>query len=489
AQGGGENRVEAGSRDYGHFAFPGNGFDQLTINGDEVKEPLEIVLVEDDPSFLRVMEFSLKKEGFAVTSFPDGEQALPYLLNNKASLFITDLAMPKVGGIELLRRLSGQGSKATPVVITAYGTVETAVEAMKLGAFDYLTKPFSPEELVLVVRQALKMRSLVSENQRLKEQLAEKFRPENFVGSSPAMEQVFAWIAKAAGSTANALITGESGTGKELVARALHFHSPRASGAFVAINCAAIPANLLEAELFGYVRGAFTGAIRDREGKFEEADGGTLFLDEVAELTPEMQAKLLRVLEDKKVSRLGGKGEVVVDFRLVASTNKKLESLIAEKTFREDLYYRLNVLAIEMPPLRERREDIPLLISHFFKKFGAPELRLTPEAMGLLRAYPFPGNVRELENVCEQAVVLRRSEVIEPADLPEKVRGWLPEKPKLYFDPPEEGLNLEELEKELIRFALDKFGGNQTKAAQYLGISRPTLIYRLEKYGFSKGGN
>ncbi len=447
-----------------------------------MKEPLEIVLVEDDPSFLRVMEFSLKKEGFAVTSFPDGEKALPYLLNNKAELFITDLAMPNVGGIELLRRLSGQGSKVTPVVITAYGTVETAVEAMKLGAFDYLTKPFSPEELVLVVRQALKMRSLVSENQRLKEQLAEKFRPENFVGSSPAIQTVFAWIAKAAGSAANALITGESGTGKELVARALHFHSPRASGPFVAINCAAIPANLLEAELFGHVRGAFTGAVRDREGKFEEADGGTLFLDEVAELPLEMQAKLLRVLEDKKVSRLGGKGETSVDFRLVASTNRELEQLIAEKAFREDLYYRLNVLPVELPPLRERREDIPLLVSHFFKKFDAPTVRLSPEAMELLLAYPFPGNVRELENICEQTVVLRRSDEIGAADLPEKVRNCRPEKSGLFFDPPAEGLNLEVLEKELIRFALDKFGGNQTKAAQYLGITRPTLIYRLEKY-------
>ena len=454
-----------------------------------MKEPVEIVLVEDDPSFLRIMEFSLKKEGFAVTSFPDGEAALPYLLNNKAALFITDLAMPNVGGIELLRRLSGQGVKVTPVVITAYGTVETAVEAMKLGAFDYLTKPFSPEELVLVVRQALRVRSLVSENQSLKEQLAEKFRPENFVGSSSVMETVFAWIAKAAGSTANALITGESGTGKELVARALHFHSLRASGPFVAINCAAIPENLLEAELFGYVRGAFTGAIRDREGKFEEADGGTLFLDEVAELPLDMQAKLLRVLEDKKVSRLGGKGEAAVDFRLVASTNRKLEELMAEKVFREDLYYRLNVLSVYLPPLRERREDIPLLVSHSFKKFGAPTVRLTPEAMELLRAYPFPGNVRELENICEQIVVLRRSDEIGPGDLPEKVRSWSPEKPKLFFDPPEEGLNLEELEKELIRFALEKFGGNQTKAAQYLGITRPTLIYRLEKYGFSKGGD
>jgi len=447
---------------------------------------LEVVLVEDDPSFLRVMEFSLKKEGFSVTAFPDGEAAFPYLLNNKTSLFITDLAMPRVGGMELLRRLSGQGSKATPIVITAYGTVETAVEAMKLGAFDYLTKPFSPEELVLVVRQALKMRALVSENQSLKEQLAEIFRPENFVGSSGAMQAVFAWIARAAGSSANALIAGESGTGKELVARALHFRSPRASGPFVAINCAAIPENLLESELFGFVRGAFTGALRDREGKFEEADGGTLFLDEIAELSPEMQAKLLRVLEDKKVSRLGGKGEVAIDFRLIASTNRKLEKLISEKAFREDLYYRLNVLVVELPPLRVRREDIPILVSHFFKKFGAPKLRLTPEAVQVLQAYPFPGNVRELENICEQLTVFGRSEEIEAADLPEKIRNYRPQKPGLFFDPPEEGFDLEELEKALIRFALERFGGNQTKAARYLGLTRPTLIYRLEKYGLSR---
>ncbi|MCI0329441.1 MAG: sigma-54 dependent transcriptional regulator [candidate division Zixibacteria bacterium] len=451
-----------------------------------MKSPLEVVLVEDDPSFLRVMEFSLKKEGFAVTSFPDGEAAFPYLLNNKATLFITDLAMPRVGGMELLRRLAGQGSQATPIVITAYGTVETAVEAMKLGAFDYLTKPFSPEELVLVVHQALKMRSLVSENQSLKEQLAEKFRPENFVGTSAAMQAVIAWIAKASGSSANALITGESGTGKELVARALHFHSPRASGPFVAINCAAIPENLLEAELFGFVRGAFTGALRDREGKFEEADGGTLFLDEIAELPTEMQAKLLRVLEDKKVTRLGGKGEAVVDFRLVASTNRRLEKLISEKTFREDLYYRLNVLTVELPPLRARREDVPALVSHFFKKFGAPGLRLSSETWPVLQSYPFPGNVRELENVCEQLTVFRRSDEVGISELPEKIRNYRPQKSGLYFDPPEEGLDLEELEKELIRFALDKFGGNQTKAARYLGISRPTLIYRLEKYGLSK---
>ena len=451
-----------------------------------MKEPLEIVLVEDDPSFLRVMEFSLKKEGFSVTSFPDGEKALPYLVNNKAALFITDLAMPKVGGMELLRKLSGQGVKVTPIVITAYGTVETAVEAMKLGAFDYLTKPFSPEELVLVVRQALKMRALVSENQSLKEQLAEKFRPENFVASSAAMEKVFAWIAKAAGSTANALVAGESGTGKELVARALHFHSPRSSGPFVAINCAAIPENLLEAELFGFARGAFTGAVRDREGKFEEADGGTLFLDEIGELPLEMQAKLLRVLEDKKVGRLGGKGEVTVDFRLVASTNRKLEKLVEEREFREDLYYRLNVLSVNLPPLRERREDIPMLVAHFFKKLGAPFVRQAPEALKLLQAYPFFGNVRELENICEQILVFRKSEEIGPNELPEKVRNYRPEKSGLFFEPPEEGLDLEELEQELIRFALDKFGGNQTKAAQYLGITRPTLLYRLEKYGIEK---
>jgi two-component system NtrC family response regulator len=451
-----------------------------------MSEPVEIVLVEDDPSFLRVMEFSLKKEGFNVTSFPDGEKALPHLLNNRAALFVTDLAMPKVGGMELLRKLSGQGVKVTPIVITAHGTVETAVEAMKLGAFDYLTKPFSPEELVLVVRQALKMRSLVFENQNLKEQLAEKFRPENFVGASAAMQKVFGWIAKAAGSAANALITGESGTGKELVARALHFHSPRAAGPFVAINCAAIPENLLEAELFGFVRGAFTGAVRDREGKFEEADGGTLFLDEIGDLPLEMQAKLLRVLEDKKVVRLGGKGEVTVDFRLVASTNKKLESLVGEKAFREDLYYRLNVLAIDLPPLRERREDIPLLAAHFFKKFGAPDTRVSDEALKTLGAYPFFGNVRELENVCEQVLVFRRSDEIGLSDLPEKVRNYSPQKSGLFFEPPEEGVNLQELEKELIRFALQKFGGNQTKTAKYLGLTRPTLVYRLEKYGLGK---
>jgi len=340
--------------------------------------------------------------------------------------------------------------------------------------------------LVLVVRQALKMRALVSENQSLKEQLAEIFRPENFVGSSGAMQAVFAWIARAAGSSANALIAGESGTGKELVARALHFRSPRASGPFVAINCAAIPENLLESELFGFVRGAFTGALRDREGKFEEADGGTLFLDEIAELSPEMQAKLLRVLEDKKVSRLGGKGEVAIDFRLIASTNRKLEKLISEKAFREDLYYRLNVLVVELPPLRVRREDIPILVSHFFKKFGAPKLRLTPEAVQVLQAYPFPGNVRELENICEQLTVFGRSEEIEAADLPEKIRNYRPQKPGLFFDPPEEGFDLEELEKALIRFALERFGGNQTKAARYLGLTRPTLIYRLEKYGLSR---
>jgi len=451
-----------------------------------LKEPLEIVLVEDDPSFLRVMEFSLKKEGFAVTSFPDGERALPYLTNAKAALFITDLAMPKVGGMELLRKLSRQDVKVTPIVITAYGTVETAVEAMKLGAFDYLTKPFSPEELVLVVRQALKMRRLVSENQSLKEQLAEKFRPENFVGFSAAMEKVFAWIAKAAGSTANALISGESGTGKELVARALHFHSPRASGPFVAINCAAIPENLLEAELFGVVKGAFTGAIRDREGKFEEADGGTLFLDEIGDLPLEMQAKLLRVLEDKKVSRLGGKGEVTADFRLVASTNRKLEKLVEEREFREDLYYRLNVLSVLLPSLRERREDIPMLVAHFFKKLGAPFVRLAPEALKLLQTYPFFGNVRELENICEQILVFRKADEIGLNELPEKVRNYQPEKAGLFFEPPEGGLDLEDLEKQLIQFALDKFGGNQTKAAQYLGITRPTLIYRLEKYGVEK---
>jgi two-component system NtrC family response regulator len=397
---------------------------------------------------------------------------------------VTDITIPGMSGMEVLKRVHERDARVPVVIITAYGTIESAVEAMKQGAFDYITKPFNRDELRLTLEKALRMRRLEHENVELRAEIKGRYRFEEIVGSSEKIRAVLEMAGRVAASDASVLITGESGTGKELLAKGIHYSSPRADGPFIAVNCAAIPETLIESELFGHVKGAFTGAIRDREGKFELAGGGTLFLDEIGELRIDLQSKILRALQEKTIDRVGGERPVPVDVRVIAATNRDIERAVKDGKFREDIYYRLSVITLHMPPLRERKEDIPLLIEHFLKKYNKAEpVTLEPEALTVLKDYGWPGNVRELENVIERASVLRRGKVITRAELPDKLMKEQMGVEDIILNLPEEGISLEELEKSLIVKALEKHKGNQTRAAEYLGITRPTLIYRMEKYG------
>lgn len=448
-----------------------------------IKKPI-ILLIDDDDSLRRVMEYSLTEAGYRVQTASSGEEGL--LLFGKASFgaVITDITMPGMSGMEVLDVIRRQDPGMPVIVITAYGTIESAVDAMKQGAFDYITKPVSRDELRLTLDKALRMRRLEKENIELRAEVTDRYRFEQIVGSSGKLRDILDMAGRVAASDASVLITGESGTGKELLAKGIHYNSHRSTGPFVAVNCAAIPENLLESELFGHVKGAFTGAVRDREGRFELADNGTLFLDEIGELRFDLQAKILRALQERQVDRVGGGRPLSVDVRVIASTNLDLERAVKEGAFREDLYYRLNVVQLHLPPLRERREDIPLLAGLFAKKFN-PEtvVGIEPAALAALASYGWPGNIRELENVVERASVLRRSAMITVADLPDKLTKETKGVEDLILNLPEEGISLEGLEKQLILKALEKQNGNQTRAAEYLGITRPTLLYRMEKYG------
>jgi two-component system NtrC family response regulator len=392
-----------------------------------------------------------------------------------------------MSGIEVLRKVQEQAPGLPVIVITAYGTIESAVEAMKQGAFDYVTKPFNREELRLTLERALKLRRLETENTRLREEVVEKYRFEGIIGTSDKLQAVLDMAGRVAGSDASVLITGESGTGKELIARAIHYTGSRATGPFVALNCAAIPENLIESELFGHVKGAFTGAVKDKEGKFELADGGTIFLDEIGELRIDLQAKILRALQERTIDRVGGAKPAQVNVRVLAATNRDLEREVKAGNFREDLYYRLSVITLQVPPLRERRDDIPLLAEHFLRKYNRDAVSLAPDALAALSAYGWPGNVRELENAIERASVLRRGATITVSDLPDKLSGARRGVEDIILNLPEDGISLEELEKNLILKALEMHKGNQTRAAEYLRITRPTLIYRMEKYGLRQG--
>jgi DNA-binding NtrC family response regulator len=448
-----------------------------------MKKP-SILLIDDDDSMRRVMEFSLVEAGYAVRAAASGEEGLRLLEKETFDAVITDVTMPGMSGMEVLAGVREREERLPVIVITAYGTIESAVEAMKQGAFDYITKPFNRDELRLTLDKALRMRRLEKENVVLRAEVTDRYRFESIVGASEKIREVLNMAGRAAPSDANVLITGESGTGKELLAKGIHYNSTRANGPFVAVNCAAIPENLIESELFGHVKGAFTGAIRDREGKFELAGGGTLFLDEIGELRIDLQAKILRALQERQVDRVGGSHTLSIDVRVIAATNKDIERAVKEGSIREDLYYRLNVITLHMPPLRERRDDIPLLVSYFLKKFNAGvDIRIDTEALSTIKAYAWPGNVRELENVIEHASVLRRGDVISLADLPDKLKREKASVENIVLNLPDEGISLEDLEKNLIVKALEKHKGNQTRAAEYLGITRPTLIYRMEKYG------
>ncbi len=448
--------------------------------------PVRVLLADDDESLRRVQEYQLTKAGFAVTTCADGDAALEEFRENLHDLVVTDVRMPGLDGLELLERLRAISAETPVIVITGHGTVETAVQAMKQGAFDFLTKPFPTDTLRLTLERAHKMAHLQRENRELRRAVERTFGFENLVGSSVSMRRLYELLELTAPTPSTVLISGETGTGKELVARAIHYNSPRKEGPFVTVNCGALPESLVEAELFGHRKGAFTGADSNRPGKFEAADGGTLFLDEVGELPLGLQPKILRALQTGEIDRIGQDRPSRIDVRIIAATNRELEQLTSEESFRQDLYYRLAVVQITVPPLRERREDIPLLAQHFLSKLAErhsrPELRFPPEAFALFNRYPWPGNVRELENAVERMVVLSREDVLSLETLPEQIVGYTGQDKALLRLPPE-GVDFEELEKDFMRQALERTQGNRTQAAQLLGLTRSTFLYRMQKFG------
>ncbi|HVN82167.1 MAG TPA: sigma-54 dependent transcriptional regulator [Terriglobia bacterium] len=444
-----------------------------------------ILIVEDEPKMLRLLELNLAEEGYTLFLASDAEGGLKILRQEPIDLVLTDLKLPGMTGLGLLQEIKQTNALLPVIVMTAYGTVETAVEAMKAGASDYVLKPFSLEEIKLIVRKELQVHRLIEENRSLREALGKRYEFRNIVARSAAMQEVLAIVARVAPTNSTVLLGGESGVGKDLIARAIHQHSRRASGPFVKINCTAIPENLLESELFGYEKGAFTGATTNKPGRFELADKGTIFLDEVGDVPPAIQVKLLGVLQERQFERLGSNKTLKVDVRLVAATNRDLRAALEQGTFREDLYYRLNVVPISIPPLREHKEDIPYLVEHFLEKFSQesakPVRRIAPEALERLMGFHWPGNVRELENIIERAVAFTSSEVLEIGDIRLDV---LPSKSlvnPLTFLP--EGMTLEQWEDEMIREALRRSNNNKSQAARLLGLSRNALRYRLSKMG------
>jgi DNA-binding NtrC family response regulator len=456
-----------------------------------------ILIVEDEPDLRRVLFEILTTDAYDIGTASDGEVAIQMLSENNYDLALIDLYLPKADGFQVLAQLQRVSSSTSAIMMTGHGSIESAVEAMKKGAADYLTKPVAFDQLRIVVKKALDMRRLQQENRLLRHQLKTKYRFENLVGTSPAMQQVFQLIEKVADAESTVLILGESGTGKELVARAIHFNSHRAEKSLVPVNCGAIPESLLESELFGHERGAFTGAARTRMGRFELANGGTIFLDEVGDMSPALQVKLLRVLQEQNFERVGGAKSVRVDVRIIAATNRNLDEAVTRGEFREDLYYRLSVIPLNLPPLRERREDVPLLLQHFLDQFNRMRDRklqgFSPRALHMLMNYHWPGNVRELENLIDRVVVLKGQGLAEPEDLPEKMRtAWTPAPSAATVEIPDEGFCLDiavrEFERELISRALRKAEGVKNKAAQLLGIKRTTLIEKLKRHSLLRPG-
>jgi two-component system response regulator PilR (NtrC family) len=448
-----------------------------------------ILVVDDERSMQEFLEIFFRSEGYEVTTAEGLGSALLHIEGNEFDVVVTDIQMPEGNGLELLHAVRESSPETVVIMMTAFASTETAIAAIKEGAYDYITKPFKVEEMRIVVEKALEKKLLSTENRRLRSELRSRQRDRAIIGSSPAMQRIFDIIAQVADTRANVLLSGESGTGKEMVARAVHSGGERRSHPFVAVNCAAIPENLLESELFGHVKGSFTGAVQNKVGLFESADGGTLFLDEVGELTLPLQVKLLRVIQDKSIRRVGGTTDHRVDVRIIAATNRRLGDEIAAGRFREDLFYRLNVIEIPMPPLRDRRDDIPLLVGHFVEKYSRELDKqvdgVSDEAIRQLMEYPFPGNVRELENVVERAVALTRSRTIDRDSLPPSVLNPAPAIAASRISP--EGVNLEELmadyERGLLLEALGPAGGVKKRAAQLLGISFRSFRYRMEKLG------
>jgi DNA-binding NtrC family response regulator len=449
-----------------------------------------ILLVDDDDNLRWVLQTQLEQMGYAVTTAADGAGALAAIDREPPSLVLTDLKMPGMSGMELLERIRREYPEIPVLIVTAFGTIQSAVQAIRSGAYDYLTKPIDYDELGISVGRVLEHFRLVQEVQALRASLDRKYGFENIIGHSKALLSVLDMAARAAQSNSTILIHAETGAGKELLARAIHFNSRRRDKPFVTINCGAIPRELLESELFGHVKGAFTGAMAHKVGKIELADRGTLFLDEIGEMPANLQVKLLRLIQQGELEKVGAATPVKVDVRFVAATHRNLSAMIEDGAFREDLYYRLAVIPLELPPLRDRSEDIPELVQHFFLKAkeeqGRPELVLPAGLLPRFQDYRWPGNVRELENVIERIVVLSRGDEITLADLPDFLRREKPAMDMLQLELPAQGISLEAVEKELIVRALDKFHGNQTHAAKYLDVSRKALIYRMEKHGIRR---
>lgn len=466
-----------------------------------------IVVADDEESVRWTLKKALERSGYAVHAVADGKAAVDTAERVSADLVLMDIKMPTLDGLEALSLLRDRHPEAMVIVMTAFGSLQAAVEAMKRGAYDYITKPFDFEELTLLVHRALEVQSLTRELNRLKAQLKDRQELDEIVGTSPEMQGVFKLVGQVADSDATVLVQGESGTGKELIARAIHKNSSRRDGPFVTVNCAAIPKDLLESELFGHEKGAFTGALAARRGKFELADGGTVFLDEIGEMDPALQTKILRVFEERRFERVGGEVPITTNVRIVAATNRDLRALVSRGIFREDLFYRLNVVTLTLPPLRERREDIPLLMHHFLRLYAGDDRKeVSPEAVQCLLRYHWPGNVRELENVIKRACLLSRTRLILPEHLPEALQastrtsgaedavtpGGLGREVRAEFrriGMEKEGHLYEHIlslvERPLLQAALERAGGNQLRAAQLLGINRNTLRKRMKELGIS----
>jgi len=446
-----------------------------------------ILLVDDDAVLRRILSYHLEEAGYQVISHSSAEPALEVFAKTEIDLVITDIQMSEMNGYELLQRIKAMSRETPVIVITAFGSIDSAVRAMKLGAQDYITKPFDKEELLLNVSKALEHRRLVLENRSLQQFISEHFVPENIVGDSKRMRDIYGIIGKVAQTDVTVLLLGKSGTGKEELAKAIYEHSHRCDRPFVAINCAAVPAELMESELFGHKKGSFTGAHSDAVGKIAEADGGTVFLDEIGELPLPMQAKLLRLLEDGQIMRVGEAVSTRVDVRFIAATSRDLAKMAEEGSFREELYFRLNVVPIELPTLAERREDIRLLAHHFLKqatqRFKRPKLHFDKKIFLYLQKYPWPGNVRELKNAIERMAVLSSADRLTVEDLPREIRSPGKRMDNAVIELGEMGVDLEAIEKEIVRQALERNDWNQTAAGRYLNITRSMLISRMQKYG------
>ena len=453
-----------------------------------------ILIVEDEPKMLRLLELNLAEEGYTTVSASDAETGLKLLRQEKVDLVLTDLKLPRMDGLEFLQNVKRANAHLPVILMTAYGTVETAINAMKAGASDYVLKPFSMEEIKLLIGKELDVRRLREENRDLREALGERYQFENIVAKSGKLQEVLAIVERVAPTNSTVLLGGESGVGKDMIARAIHQHSRRASGPFIKINCTAIPENLLESELFGYEKGAFTGAVTSKPGKFELADKGTILLDEIGDVPGAIQVKLLRVLQEREFERLGGTKTLKVDVRVIAATNQDLRAALEQGTFREDLYYRLNVVPISIPPLREHKEDIPYLADHFLARFvhesAKPIKGITPAAMRMLMDFHWPGNIRELENIIERAVALSTGTMLDVGDIRLDIGRGAPSvagpgMPSGDSSGPflPQGLTLEQYEDEIIKEALRRANGNKSQAARLLGLSRNAFRYRLSKLG------